>query len=260
MKNDDNQVLLDLKNLKKYFDVGNKKILKAVDDVSLQIYKGETLGLVGESGCGKSTFGRTVIHLYEPTEGSVTIDGLKIDKNLDKKQRHELCRRMQMIFQDPFSSLNPAKKISWILEEPLRMQKVPKEERKKRVLAMAERVGLSAEHLKRRPHELSGGQRQRVSIAAALIQGSRLILADEPVSALDVTIQKQIMELMVQLQEELQLSILFISHDLNVIYQMCDRVLVMKEGRIVENAETEELFAYPQNDYTKELLAAAPEL
>lgn len=140
------------------------------------------------------------------------------------------------------------------------MQKVPKEERKKRVLAMAERVGLSAEHLKRRPHELSGGQRQRVSIAAALIQGSRLILADEPVSALDVTIQKQIIELMVQLQEELQLSILFISHDLNVIYQMCDRVLVMKEGRIVENAETEELFAHPQNDYTKELLAASPEL
>ena len=166
----------------------------------------------------------------------------------------------QMIFQDPFSSLNPAKKISWILEEPLRMQKVPKEERKKRVLAMAERVGLSAEHLKRRPYELSGGQRQRVSIAAALIQGSRLILADEPVSALDVTIQKQIMELMVQLQEELQLSILFISHDLNVIYQMCDRVLVMKEGRIVENAETEELFAHPQNDYTKELLASSPEL
>ena len=260
MKNDEKQVLLDVKNLKKYFNVGNKKILKAVDDISLQIYKGETLGLVGESGCGKSTFGRTVIHLYDPTDGTVTFDGTKIDKNLDTKQRHELCRRMQMIFQDPFSSLNSAKKISWILEEPLRMQKVPKEERKKRVLAMAERVGLSAEHLKRRPHELSGGQRQRVSIAAALIQGSRLILADEPVSALDVTIQKQIMELMVQLQEELQLSILFISHDLNVIYQMCDRVLVMKEGRIVENAETEELFAHPQNDYTKELLAASPEL
>ena len=185
---------------------------------------------------------------------------MKEGRIVENAETEELFAHPQMIFQDPFSSLNPAKKISWILEEPLRMQKVPKEERKKRVLAMAERVGLSAEHLKRRPHELSGGQRQRVSIAAALIQGSRLILADEPVSALDVTIQKQIMELMVQLQEELQLSILFISHDLNVIYQMCDRVLVMKEGRIVENAETEELFAHPQNDYTKELLAASPEL
>ena len=204
-------------------------------DISFELHENEILGLVGESGCGKSTLSKVILGFIHPDEGEI-------------------------ISQDPFSSLNPAKKISWILEEPLRMQKVPKEERKKRVLAMAERVGLSAEHLKRRPHELSGGQRQRVSIAAALIQGSRLILADEPVSALDVTIQKQIMELMVQLQEELQLSILFISHDLNVIYQMCDRVLVMKEGRIVENAETEELFAHPQNDYTKELLAASPEL
>lgn len=213
-------------------------------DISFELHENEILGLVGESGCGKSTLSKVILGFIRPDEG-------EIFSQVDHPQ---------MIFQDPFSSLNPAKKISWILEEPLRMQKVPKEERKKRVLAMAERVGLSAEHLKRRPHELSGGQRQRVSIAAALIQGSRLILADEPVSALDVTIQKQIMELMVQLQEELQLSILFISHDLNVIYQMCDRVLVMKEGRIVENAETEELFAHPQNDYTKELLAASPEL
>ena len=201
-------------------------------DISFELHENEILGLVGESGCGKSTLSKVILGFIRPDEG-------EIFSQVDHPQ---------MIFQDPFSSLNPAKKISWILEEPLRMQKVPKEERKKRVLAMAERVGLS------------GGQRQRVSIAAALIQGSRLILADEPVSALDVTIQKQIMELMVQLQEELQLSILFISHDLNVIYQMCDRVLVMKEGRIVENAETEELFAHPQNDYTKELLAASPEL
>ena len=221
-------------------------------DISFELHENEILGLVGESGCGKSTLSKVILGFIRPDEGEIIS---QVD-------------HPQMIFQDPFSSLNPAKKISWILEEPLRMQKVPKEERKKRVLAMAERVGLSAEHLKRRPHELSGGQRQRVSIAAALIQGSRLILADEPeilicdepTTALDVTIQKQIMELMVQLQEELQLSILFISHDLNVIYQMCDRVLVMKEGRIVENAETEELFAHPQNDYTKELLAASPEL
>ena len=235
--------LLTVTHLKKYFDVPAGH-LHAVDDVSFSIKRGETLGVVGESGCGKSTLSKVILGFIRPDEGEIIS---QVD-------------HPQMIFQDPFSSLNPAKKISWILEEPLRMQKVPKEERKKRVLAMAERVGLSAEHLKRRPHELSGGQRQRVSIAAALIQGSRLILADEPVSALDVTIQKQIMELMVQLQEELQLSILFISHDLNVIYQMCDRGLVRKEGRIVENAETEELFAHPQNDYTKELLAASPEL
>ena len=216
----------------------------AVKNLSFRVFPDHFLGIIGPSGCGKSTLSKVILGFTRPDEGEIIS---QVD-------------HPQMIFQDPFSSLNPAKKISWILEEPLRMQKVPKEERKKRVLAMAERVGLSAEHLKRRPHELSGGQRQRVSIAAALIQGSRLILADEPVSALDVTIQKQIMELMVQLQEELQLSILFISHDLNVIYQMCDRVLVMKEGRIVENAETEELFAHPQNDYTKELLAASPEL
>ena len=250
--------LLDIRHLTIEFKTSEGWV-KAVDRVSLTLTEGEIRGLVGESGCGKSTTARTIIRLLEPSGGQVLYKGTDISH----LSAHELLpyrKSMQMIFQDPFSSLNPAKKISWILEEPLRMQKVPKEERKKRVLAMAERVGLSAEHLKRRPHELSGGQRQRVSIAAALIQGSRLILADEPVSALDVTIQKQIMELMVQLQEELQLSILFISHDLNVIYQMCDRVLVMKEGRIVENAETEELFAHPQNDYTKELLAASPEL
>ena len=229
-------------------------------DISFELHENEILGLVGESGSGKTTIGRAITRINPVSAGEILYRGKRISGKISKDLDREVVKTCQMIFQDPFSSLNPAKKISWILEEPLRMQKVPKEERKKRVLAMAERVGLSAEHLKRRPHELSGGQRQRVSIAAALIQGSRLILADEPVSALDVTIQKQIMELMVQLQEELQLSILFISHDLNVIYQMCDRVLVMKEGRIVENAETEELFAHPQNDYTKELLAASPEL
>ena len=261
------KVLLEIADLKVHFEIKDgkqwfwqpPKTLKAVDGVTLRLYEGETLGVVGESGCGKSTFARAIIGLVKATDGHVAWLGKEL-LGMKPDEWRAVRSDIQMIFQDPFSSLNPAKKISWILEEPLRMQKVPKEERKKRVLAMAERVGLSAEHLKRRPHELSGGQRQRVSIAAALIQGSRLILADEPVSALDVTIQKQIMELMVQLQEELQLSILFISHDLNVIYQMCDRVLVMKEGRIVENAETEELFAHPQNDYTKELLAASPEL
>lgn len=217
-----------------------KQVLK---DISLEVREDEILGLVGESGCGKSTLSKVIL-------GFVKLDA------------GEIChytKMPQMIFQDPFSSLNPSKRISWILEEPLRMQKIPKEERKQKVLEMAEKVGLSPEHLKRYPRELSGGQRQRVSIAAALIQGAKFIIADEPVSALDVTIQRQIMELIVQLQEEMGLSVLFISHDLNVIYQMCDRVLVMKDGQILEEGETEELFENPKTEYTKELLWAALE-
>nr|WP_296009114.1 dipeptide/oligopeptide/nickel ABC transporter ATP-binding protein [uncultured Blautia sp.] len=217
-----------------------KQVLK---DVSLEVREDEILGLVGESGCGKSTLSKVILGFVKPDAGEVC----------------HYTKMPQMIFQDPFSSLNPSKRISWILEEPLRMQKIPKEERKQKVLEMAEKVGLSTEHLKRYPRELSGGQRQRVSIAAALIQGAKFIIADEPVSALDVTIQRQIMELMVQLQEEMELSILFISHDLNVIYQMCDRVLVMKDGQILEEGETEELFENPKTEYTKELLLAALE-
>lgn len=215
-----------------------KQILK---DISLEVREDEILGLVGESGCGKSTLSKVILGFVKPDAGEIC----------------HYTKMPQMIFQDPFSSLNPSKRISWILEEPLRMQKIPKEERKQKVLEMAEKVGLSPEHLKRYPRELSGGQRQRVSIAAALIQGAKFIIADEPVSALDVTIQRQIMELIVQLQEEMKLSVLFISHDLNVIYQMCDRVLVMKDGQILEEGETEELFENPKTEYTKELLLAA---
>ena len=217
-----------------------KQVLK---DISLEVREDEILGLVGESGCGKSTLSKVILGFVKPDAGEIC----------------HYTKMPQMIFQDPFSSLNPSKRISWILEEPLRMQKIPKEERKQKVLEMAEKVGLSPEHLKRYPRELSGGQRQRVSIAAALIQGAKFIIADEPVSALDVTIQRQIMELIVQLQEEMGLSVLFISHDLNVIYQMCDRVLVMKEGQILEEGETEELFENPKTEYTKELLWAALE-
>lgn len=217
-----------------------KQILK---DISLEVREDEILGLVGESGCGKSTLSKVILGFVKPDAGEIC----------------HYTKMPQMIFQDPFSSLNPSKRISWILEEPLRMQKIPKEERKQKVLEMAEKVGLSPEHLKRYPRELSGGQRQRVSIAAALIQGAKFIIADEPVSALDVTIQRQIMELIVQLQEEMRLSVLFISHDLNVIYQMCDRVLVMKDGQILEEGETEELFENPKTEYTKELLLAALE-
>lgn len=215
-----------------------KQVLK---DISLEVREDEILGLVGESGCGKSTLSKVILGFVKPDAGEIC----------------HYTKMPQMIFQDPFSSLNPSKRISWILEEPLRMQKIPKEERKQKVLEMAEKVGLSPEYLKRYPRELSGGQRQRVSIAAALIQGAKFIIADEPVSALDVTIQRQIMELIVQLQEEMKLSVLFISHDLNVIYQMCDRVLVMKDGQILEEGETEELFENPKTEYTKELLWAA---
>lgn len=217
-----------------------KQVLK---DISLEVREDEILGLVGESGCGKSTLSKVILGFVKPDAGEIC----------------HYTKMPQMIFQDPFSSLNPSKRISWILEEPLRMQKIPKEERKQKVLEMAEKVGLSPEHLKRYPRELSGGQRQRVSIAAALIQGAKFIIADEPVSALDVTIQRQIMELIAQLQEEMKLSVLFISHDLNVIYQMCDRVLVMKDGQILEEGETEELFENPKTEYTKELLLAALE-
>lgn len=212
-----------------------RQVLK---DISLEVKENEILGLVGESGCGKSTLSKVILGFLKPSQGEI----------------HHETQNPQMIFQDPASSLNPSKKISWILEEPLRMQKIPKEERRKQVLEMAERVGLSQEQLKRYPRELSGGQRQRVSIAAALIQGSKFIIADEPVSALDVTILRQIMELMVKLQEEMQLSILFISHDLNVVYQMCDRLLIMKDGKILEEGKTEELFQHPKESYTKQLL------
>lgn len=211
---------------------------QVLNDISLEVRENEILGLVGESGCGKSTLSKVILGFLKPSQGEIWNGTMN----------------PQMIFQDPASSLNPSKKIAWILEEPLRMQKKSKEERRIQVAKMAERVGLSQEHLNRYPRELSGGQRQRVSIAVALLQGSKFIIADEPVSALDVTIQKQIMELIVQLQEEMHLSILFISHDLNVVYQMCDRVLIMKDGKILEEGETEELFQNPKESYTKQLL------
>lgn len=213
---------------------------QVLKDVSFTVRENEILGLVGESGCGKTTLSKAILGFVKVQDGEMI---------------HH-TKGPQMIFQDPYSSLNPGKRVEWILEEPLRMQKIPKEERKRRILSMAEKTGLTEEHLQRRPRELSGGQRQRVSIALSLLQGSKFIIADEPVSALDVTIQRQIMELIVKLQEEMGLSILFISHDLNVIYQMCDRLLVMKDGRIVEEGEVEEVFQNPKAEYTRELLAA----
>lgn len=218
-----------------------RKYRRVLTDVDFCLYKGEVLGLVGESGCGKSTLSKTILG-FVPVESGQVI--------------HHTSRP-QMVFQDPFGSLNPAKKVGWILEEPLRMQKMPAAARRERAEAMLEKVGLGKEFLERHPRDLSGGQRQRVSIAISLIQGSELILADEPVSALDVTIQRQIMELMLHLQEEMGLSYLFISHDLDVIYQMCDRVLVMQGGQVVEAGDVQRIFDEPQHPYTKSLLAAS---
>ncbi len=212
----------------------------AVRDVSFSIEQGEIMGLVGESGCGKSTLSKAILGM-QPYTGEIL----------------HYTKRPQMVFQDPYGSLNPAKTVGWIVEEPLRAYgKYDAKERKRRVMDMLERVGLGAEYAARRPRELSGGQRQRVGIAVALIQRPRFIIADEPVSALDVTIQAQILELLLELHRDLSLSYLFISHDLNVIYQICDRVMVMKSGRIIESGDVEEVFDHPKEDYTKKLLAA----
>ena len=254
------EVLLDVQHLKKYFEVGKNQTLKAVDDVTLQIYKGETLGLVGESGCGKSTFGRTVIHLYEPTSGTVTFDGMKVDKSMSKKQAHDLTGRMQMIFQDPYASLNPRRKIMDIVGEGLDSHGLAKNRRDKeeQVVRLLETVGLQAEHADRFPHEFSGGQRQRVGIARALAVNPEFIVCDEPISALDVSIQSQVVNMLEDMQEEMGLTYLFIAHDLSVVRHISHRIGVMYLGTMVELAESYELNRHPLHPYTQALLSAIP--
>ena len=237
--------ILEVKNLSvEYQDstlFGKKTTFKALDDVSFHVNKGEILGLVGESGCGKSTLSKAILGMLDTAK----VTGQIIHHT----------KRPQMVFQDPYGSLNPAKTIGWILEEPLRIfGKYDAAERKRRVLDMLEKVGLERDYANRRPGELSGGQRQRVSIATALIQRPRFIIADEPVSALYVTIQAQILDLLWDLKEELDLSYLFISHDLNVIYSICDRVMVMEKGRIIEQGSVDEVYNHPKQDYTKKLI------
>jgi len=222
---------------------GKKTTFKALTDITFHVNQGEILGLVGESGCGKSTLSKAILGML----GSAKVTG---------EIRH-FTKRPQMVFQDPYGSLNPSKEVGWIVEEPLRVYgKYDAAERKRRVRDMLEHVGLDKEHADSRPGQLSGGQRQRVSIATALIQRPRFIIADEPVSALDVTIQAQILDLLWDLRRELDLSYLFISHDLNVIYSICDRVMVMEKGRIIEQGTVDEVYDHPKQEYTKKLLAA----
>nr|WP_106781128.1 dipeptide ABC transporter ATP-binding protein [Lysinibacillus timonensis] len=257
-------VLLKVDNLKKYFPVqsgvlsSNKTYVKAVDNVSFQVYEGETLGIVGESGCGKSTTGRTIMRLIEPTDGSINFDGIELAK-LSKSELRKARRHIQMVFQDPYASLNPRHTVEKILEEPLIVHGIGSSlERKSKVREYLEIVGLRADHAKRYPHQFSGGQRQRVGIARALMTNPRLIIADEPVSALDVSIQSQVLNLMQKLQEDLNLTYIFISHDLGVVRHISDRVGVMYLGRIVELANSESLYAEPLHPYTQALLSAVP--
>jgi len=256
--------LLEVRDVKMHFPVVGGLFRRrigsvyAVDGVSFQLERGKTLGIVGESGCGKSTLGRTLVRLYEPTAGSIRFDGQEIS-DLSGRDLIPLRRRMQVIFQDPYSSLNPRKSIRSTLEEPMRIHGIGNSaERFERVAGLMEKVGLRQDDLHKYPHEFSGGQRQRIGIARALVLEPDLIIADEPVSALDVSIQSQVLNLLVSLQEELGLTYLFISHDLTVIKYVSDQVAVMYLGRIVEIADADRIYERPAHPYTQALLSALP--
>ncbi|TKI53580.1 ABC transporter ATP-binding protein [Lysinibacillus mangiferihumi] len=251
--------LIEVRNLSKHFDLKKGELLKAVDDLSFRIFPGETLGLVGESGSGKSTTGRTILQLHEPTDGEVLYKGVPVTR-LSKNELKSMRRHMQIIFQDPYSSLNPRKKVLDIIGEALDVHKLTTstEQRRARVEELLELVGLKKEHALRYPHEFSGGQRQRIGIARALAVEPNFIVCDEPLSALDVSIQKQVVDLLKDLQQHLGLTYLFIAHDLSMVKHISDRVAVMYGGKIVELAESEELYANPQHPYTKMLLQSIP--
>lgn len=259
MKND--EVLLSIKNLKQYFNAGKKNEVRAIENISFDIYKGETLGLVGESGCGKSTTGKSIIKLNDITSGEILYEGIDIQKIRKRKDLLKFNKKIQMIFQDPYASLNPRLKVMDIVAEGIDIHHLAtdKRDRKKRVYDLLETVGLSKEHANRYPHEFSGGQRQRIGIARALAFEPEFIIADEPISALDVSIQAQVVNLLLKLQRERGITFLFIAHDLSMVKYISDRIAVMHFGKIVEIGPAEEIYQNPLHDYTKSLLSAIPQ-
>ncbi|HHD6126388.1 TPA: ATP-binding cassette domain-containing protein [Staphylococcus aureus] len=259
MKND--EVLLSIKNLKQYFNAGKKNEVRAIENISFDIYKGETLGLVGESGCGKSTTGKSIIKLNDITSGEILYEGIDIQKIRKRKDLLKFNKKIQMIFQDPYASLNPRLKVMDIVAEGIDIHHLAtdKRDRKKRVYDLLETVGLSKEHANRYPHEFSGGQRQRIGIARALAVEPEFIIADEPISALDVSSQAQVVNLLLKLQRERGITFLFIAHDLSMVKYISDRIAVMHFGKIVEIGPAEEIYQNPLHDYTKSLLSAIPQ-
>ncbi len=251
--------MLELVDVKKHFQIGKKETVKAVDGISFHIAKGESVGLVGESGCGKSTLGRTIIGLYQQTDGQIVFKG-KNTRTLNNKEKAAFHKDMQMIFQDPYASLNPRSTVMEIISEPMEVHKLypNKKDRMKRVIELLEDVGLSRDHANRYPHEFSGGQRQRIGIARALALNPDFIIADEPISALDVSVQAQVVNLLKKLQMEKGLTYLFIAHDLAMVKHLADRIGVMYLGHLVEMTESKKLYADPLHPYTEALLGAIP--
>lgn len=252
--------VLKVEGLKQYFPISRKFTVRAVDGVSFEIYPGETYGLVGESGSGKSTIGRSVIRLYEPTDGTITFDGMDISGKLNRESREKLRTQMQMIFQDPMACLNPRKKVVDIIAEGLDIHHLysSKAEREDKVAKILQKVGLAPQHAERYPHQFSGGQRQRVGIARALIMNPKLIIADECISALDVSIQAQVVNLMKDIQKETGTAYMFIAHDLSMVKYISDRIGVLHLGHLVESGSKDEIFNNPIHPYTKSLLSAIP--
>ncbi|AVP36646.1 ATP-binding cassette domain-containing protein [Staphylococcus felis] len=255
------EILVEVKNLKQYFNKGKKNEVRAIDDISFKIYKGETFGLVGESGSGKSTTGKAIIKLNDVTDGQVLYEGINIQNIKKRKDLLKFNKKIQMIFQDPYASLNPRLKVMDIVAEGIDIHGLAKDrkDRKKRVYDLLETVGLRKSHANRYPHEFSGGQRQRIGIARALAVEPEFIIADEPISALDVSIQAQVVNLMQKLQKEHGITFLFIAHDLSMVKYISDRIAVMHLGRIVELGTADEIYHNPVHPYTKSLLSAVPQ-